>query len=238
MTSCRLIKGRNANQPMNAGLGGQQTVRIFAFHSKRHSFEAGFFARLVIDNFGLETTLLCPFQIHAEQHLGPILRLSASCPWVDCADGVQLIVAAAEQHFRFRDADLVLQVFEPRAKFFQRIRIFIGKFKQHGCVSNFGIKVFLPFDLLFQDTSALQKFLRSVLIVPEVGRRCFILNPCQFLLARGNIKETSRAALPSCAALRTMFSGPVLITPRSFILHKLLTYSLRRSTTLKRKQQN
>ena len=48
--------------------------------------------------------LLGPLQIHAQQHLGPILRFGSARARMNRADGVELIVLARQQHRRFYPA--------------------------------------------------------------------------------------------------------------------------------------
>ena len=176
VTPGSLIKGRDAHQPVHSGFSRQQAVGIFAFHSKCYSFESGFFSRLVIDDFGLEAALFGPLQIHAQQHLGPVLRFSAACAGMNRADRIELIVVAAEQHLGFRNADLMLQTLDQRAKFFQGFFILFGKFKEHAGVGNLRFKLLLPLNLLLQNGSFLQKFLGRFLIVPKIRRRSLVLD--------------------------------------------------------------
>ena len=53
--------------------------------------------------------LLGPAQVHAQQHLGPVLRLGAAGPGVDGHDGVLLVVRAGELELQLQLAELVLR---------------------------------------------------------------------------------------------------------------------------------
>jgi hypothetical protein len=112
----------------------------------------------------------------------------------------------------------VLEAVHQGAQFLQRFFIFFGKLKQHAGIGNLGLETFLPFYLLFKDATPLQKFLGRFLVVPKLGRRSGLFYNVQFLTACGDIKETSRAALPWSATLRKSFLNPESITSRSFTL--------------------
>src|SRR3954454_2908317 len=101
MTPGRLIKRRNANETVNAGFRGQQTIGVFTFNSERNALQSRFLAWLILEHFGFELALLGPLEIHAQQHLGPVLRLGAARAWMNRANSVAAIVVAGEQHFRF-----------------------------------------------------------------------------------------------------------------------------------------
>src|SRR5688572_31176549 len=121
------------------------------------------------------------------------------------ADRIELVVATAQKHFGFSYTDFVLEAVHQGTQFLQRFFIFLSKLKQHAGIGNLGLETFLPFYLLFKDTAPLQKFLGRFLIVPKLGRRSGLFDNIQLLTACGDIKETSRAVLPLCAALRESF---------------------------------
>ena len=81
---------------MHAGLGRHQAKGIVTGQRERRALDAGFFARLIVEELALEAAALRPLQVHAEQHLGPVLRLGAAGAGMDRDDGVGAIVFAAE----------------------------------------------------------------------------------------------------------------------------------------------
>ena len=92
----RLVERRDAHQPVDAGFGRQQAERVVAVDHDRGALDAGLVARLVVDELALEAAALAPAQVHAQQHLGPVLRLGAAGARVDGDDGVEAVVLAAE----------------------------------------------------------------------------------------------------------------------------------------------
>ena len=73
---------------MHAGFGRQQAEGVLAGHRERRALDAGLVAGLVVDDLALEAAALAPAQVHAQQHLRPVLRLGAAGAGVDRDDGV------------------------------------------------------------------------------------------------------------------------------------------------------
>ena len=89
-----LIERRDAHQPMHAGLGEEQAVRVVAGDGERRALDAGLVAGLQVDDLALEAAALGPAQVHAQQHLGPVLRLGAARARMDRDDRVLAIELA------------------------------------------------------------------------------------------------------------------------------------------------
>ena len=96
MTTRRLIERRDADQPMDTGFGRHQAKRVLAVQRERRALDPGFFARLVVEHLSLEAAALGPFQVHPQQHVGPVLRLGTAGTGMDRDDGTGAIVLAAE----------------------------------------------------------------------------------------------------------------------------------------------
>ena len=111
----RLIERRNPHEPVHAGLGGQQPVRVVADDHERRALQARFVARLVVHQLALEAAALGPAQIHPEQHLGPVLRLGAAGAGMDGHDRVLAIVLAAEHLLDFAGLHFLVEDSRPWA---------------------------------------------------------------------------------------------------------------------------
>ena len=105
----RGIERRDPDQPVDAGFGRQQPVRVLACHRHRRALEPRFFAGLVVDDLALEAAALGPAHVHAQQHLGPVLRLGAAGAGMDGDDGVLAIVLAAEHLLHFAGLDFLVE---------------------------------------------------------------------------------------------------------------------------------
>ena len=163
---------------------------------------------MIFEHLSFELVLFGPFQIHAQQHLGPILRLRAAGAGMNRTDRIAAIVVAGKQHFRFGLLQLVFEPFKQRLQFLNRTLVFFGKLKEHCGVVYLRLKILLPSNLLFQAAAFLQQLLRGFLIVPEVGRGGLDLDLVQLFAACRDIKETSRAVPRARAGCQTKVSIP------------------------------
>src|ERR1041385_6832800 len=117
MASGCLIKRRDAAQAVHSRFGSQQPIGVLAFNSERYTLQSGFLTWLILEHFSFESTLLGPFEIHAQQHLGPVLRFSAPCAGMNRADGMAAIVFARQQHLGFSLGEVVLKTCKQRLEF-------------------------------------------------------------------------------------------------------------------------
>src|SRR6185503_15870503 len=83
-----LIKGRDPHKPVNTSFSSKQPVGILAFNSKSNALQSSFLAWLIFENLGLEFPLFSPLEIHAQQHLSPILRFGSSCARMNSANSI------------------------------------------------------------------------------------------------------------------------------------------------------
>ena len=95
------VEGRDAHQPVHAALAGELAEGVFADDGEGGRLDARLFAVLIVVHLGLEALLLGPAQIHAHQHLGPVLALGAAGAGMHGDDGVQRVGLAAEHGARF-----------------------------------------------------------------------------------------------------------------------------------------
>jgi hypothetical protein len=65
---------------------------------------------LKVEDLGLVAAALAPAQVHAQQHLGPVLRFEASGARMDLEDRVPRIVLAAQKLLQFELIDGVLDL--------------------------------------------------------------------------------------------------------------------------------
>ncbi len=82
---------------MHAVLRAQIAERPVAGDGERHALDARLFARLLIEDLDGVAVPLAPTQVHAEQHLGPVLRVDAAGAGVD-RDQRVLAIVVARQH--------------------------------------------------------------------------------------------------------------------------------------------
>ena len=78
--------GRQAHQPVHAALGRQEPVGVLAVDREGRRLDAGLGALLDLLEVGLQAAPLGPAQVHAQQHLGPVLGVGAALARVDRHD--------------------------------------------------------------------------------------------------------------------------------------------------------
>ncbi len=110
-----LVEGRDADEAMHTDLARQHAVGVGSVHRKGGGLDACLFGGLVVVEFRLESLALGPAQVHAHEHLGPVLRFGAAGAGMDGDDGVARVVLAGEQR-------LGLELFDQRL---QRVDLFL-----------------------------------------------------------------------------------------------------------------
>ena len=76
------------------------------------TLDAGHFTFLQFNDFGLEATTLGPAQVHAQQHVAPVLGFSAAGAGLDIQVGVVGIHFAGEHAAEFELLEFFIKVFE------------------------------------------------------------------------------------------------------------------------------
>src|SRR5205807_1302234 len=74
------VEGRDAHEAVDAAFSLQPAIGIDPADLDRRRFDAGAFTGALFEPFDLVIMVLGPAHIHAQQHLGPVLRLGAAGP--------------------------------------------------------------------------------------------------------------------------------------------------------------
>jgi hypothetical protein len=192
MPPCGLVKRRDADQSVYAGFGSQQAVGVFAFNSERHTFQSGFLAWLILEHFGFEATLLGPLEIHAQQHLGPVLRLGAAGAGLDVDERVHRIHLAGEHALELQLADLRLELGQVIGHRLRGVVVAVGDrhFQQvAGVIQPGGQRVDAVDDGVQAGAFAAQ-FLRARRVVPHGGNFQFAGYFFKAFAFRSVVKDT------------------------------------------------
>src|SRR5262245_24743914 len=102
---------------MHASVGRQEAVRVLARYKDGRAFQPRFVARLIVDHFALETAPLRPSQVHAEEHLRPVLRLGAARAGMNRDERVLAIVLTAEHLLDLAGLHLLIEGLERLPEF-------------------------------------------------------------------------------------------------------------------------
>ena len=90
------VVGRDTNEAMDAGFPGEQPKGEVAGDGEGSGFDAGLVAILDFVDLDFEVLALAPADVHAHEHLGPILRLCTARAGVHNDDGVEHVRLARE----------------------------------------------------------------------------------------------------------------------------------------------
>src|SRR5439155_1132722 len=106
------VERAQAHEPVHAALGGVEAVRVLAADAERRRLDARLLPRARLEQLDLEAALLGPAHLHAQDHLGPVLRVGAAGARVDRDERVAGVVAAAEEALLLEVLEAALDVAE------------------------------------------------------------------------------------------------------------------------------
>jgi len=95
---------------MHTGLGAQPAVGVFALYFNRRTLDTGDLAGVGIDHLAAEPVCRAPAQVHAQQHLCPILCLGAAGPCLDVEERAVRVHLPAEHAPQLEVTHLRLEV--------------------------------------------------------------------------------------------------------------------------------
>jgi hypothetical protein len=93
------VKRRDAHEPMYPVFGSQVTIGPITAHLERGALDASLFARLMVEHFNREAMALTPAEVHAQEHLRPVLGIGPARSRID-GDECRGPVFFTRQHAR------------------------------------------------------------------------------------------------------------------------------------------
>src|SRR5689334_13846756 len=164
------VERRNPYQPVYADFALQQAVRVLAIHFESGALDPRAFALQAVRNHGLKALAFSPAQVHAKQHLRPILAFGPAGARMDRDDRVAMIVLAGEQHRRLQ----LLHQFAHALQFALDLAIhrlaFAGEFEHSVQIVHNAAYTDIVLDALLQALALLHHFLAFFGLIPEVRR--------------------------------------------------------------------
>ena len=166
-------KGDLRTSRCNAGLGTQPAVGEVAAELDRRALDAGHLARRDLDQIGAETPLLAPAQVHAQQHLGPVLGFGAAGSGLDVEEGVGFVLLALEHAPELQLAEVAVDAGEFVVDVVQGFGIALGdgEIGQIGEIAQGATDVVEPVDDRLQRRLLPPQGLGPAGFVPEIGVR-------------------------------------------------------------------
>ena len=94
---------------MNARLGPQPPKGIFALNVHGGRFNTRDFTLGQFGDYGFEALVFSPAQIHAQDHVGPILSLGSAGTGLNFQIGIILVLLATEHAAEFELCQMLIQ---------------------------------------------------------------------------------------------------------------------------------
>ena len=164
VTAVRAVERAQADEPVHTALGLEEAVGVLALDRDGGRLEAGFLARACLDQLGLEAAVVRPAEIHAQQHLRPVLRVGAAFARVHGHDSVARVVLAVEER-------VLLQALELTPERLQLGGDVVGEvgleLEQLGCVVVLALESFVALEALREAGVLGRDGGRASLVVPE-----------------------------------------------------------------------
>ncbi len=159
---------RDAHQPVHAAFGLQPAIGVGAVDLDRRRFDAGAFAGALLEPLDLVVVLLGPADIHAQQHLGPVLRLGAAGAGMHFEIAVVAVGLARQQAFDLAPLRLVVQLFELGFGLRDDIGVALGfaETDQLDRLVDLALDAAIAFDRPFEPGALAQHLLRFARVIP------------------------------------------------------------------------
>ena len=171
MTSVTRIERRLANQAMHAGLRAQPAVGVLTHDMDRRTLDAGNLAGRRLHEFCFEAVRLGPPQVHAQDHLGPVLGLGTTGARLDVYIGIVGVQLSREHASKLEAGHPGFEARQVADDFTDRVVVFFfnGEFEQFGRVAQAAGKFVKGYDDLLQLRALLPQGLRALRFVPDIG---------------------------------------------------------------------
>ncbi len=179
---------------MDPALGPQVPVRTATVHCDRDALDADLLALGQVEDLGCEPMALCPPQVHAQQHLGPVGGFGPPGAGTDGQEGVAVVVLAAEQEGRAvgRIQRIERGVVGIHGRGQLGIVVGGGQLRQLEEIRRASLEVAPDAQLLAQALGVTQQLLRGTRVVPEVGCGALLVELRQAALLVGEVKASPR----------------------------------------------
>ena len=120
VAASRRVKGRNTDEAVDAALPFEEAIYVLAGNTQAHALDPGFVAGQEVQLLYGKTVRVRPTQVHALEHLRPVLRLRAARAGVDFENGVGVILFGRKEQVGFRFFEEFGEALDLRAQRLQR----------------------------------------------------------------------------------------------------------------------
>ena len=109
MATMRRVERREPDEPVHATFRLERPVRVLSLDGHRRRLETRLLPRARLEHLRLEATVGGPAEVHAQQHVGPVLCVRPARPGVDLEDRVARVVLAVEERVLTHPLELPLE---------------------------------------------------------------------------------------------------------------------------------
>ena len=189
----RGVEGGDADQPVDAALGGEEAVGVLAAGDEGRRLEAGLLPRRGLLHLHLEAAPLGPAQVHAQEDLRPVLGVGPPRPGMDGDDRVAGVVLAAEQARLFELRQAPLDRGQLGAQLGRHLLVLGGHLGQLAEVGDLGLQIAERLQLALGAGVGGGDARRRFLVVPEAGPLHLGLQALDLGFERRGVKGSPRA---------------------------------------------
>ena len=180
---------------MYPGFRTQPPISIFAADVKGRALDTRHLARGCLDDLRLEAVRLGPAQVHAQDHVGPILRLGPARTGLNIEIRIAAVHLSRKHAPEFQCCNTLLKGGHVRFDLRNRslVIFFDRKREQLGRIVQRARHFVQPDHNLFQARTLLAQRLRALGFVPDVGLLEFAPDLSQSFRLAVVVKDTSSA---------------------------------------------
>jgi len=172
------VERRNAYQAMDSRLSLKVAVRIIPVDRKGYTLDPSLLTGQVVDDLGLKFLPLGPAEVHAQEHIGPILGLGTAGAGMDGYNGIAGVILPPEHALEFCGLNLLLDPRHFGRNFAQGLFIIFlpGQLEVSFGVFYFRPQVFPKAQIRLKGSPFLEQSLGTFVIVPEIRFEDFLLD--------------------------------------------------------------
>ena len=191
------VEGADAHEPVDPRLGGKVAEGVFPLHENRGTLDPRLLAGLQVGDVALVPPSVTPPQVHAQQHLGPVLAVRAAGAGVDREDGVGTIMLTAEHLLKFGTLDGLPKGRETEAKVTVDALPRVAPLEEDPDVILLRSQERQDLEIPFDPLAAALHLLGARLVLPEGGRGHPLLEPRALGRQRISVKDSRGCPRPS-----------------------------------------
>ena len=192
MTPIARVERRLSHKPVHAGFRSQPAKCVITLKLNRGPLDTGDLTGRQLGDFRVEAVLFSPAQVHAQEHLRPVLGFRAAGARLNLDVSVRFVHLALEHPAELQGFELTLEIVQLFVDLRQRVVIFFRgrELGQIPKVVQVPVQIAQALYHLLQRGALLVKALGFFGIVPDVGLGEGQLDLGETLLLLGKVKGT------------------------------------------------